>query len=255
MSNCHVVIPDAHAKKGDKNDRAIWLGRLICDLKPDTVVDLGDSADMPSLCSYDKGTKSFEGRRYKDDINAYLDFQDKLWTTVRSSKKRLPRNRVRLIGNHEQRIERAINVQPTLEGVIGYSDLQLDRYYTNVVGYVGSTPGTVELDGIIYAHYLTSGVAGRPISGEHLAYTLLTKKFQSCTVGHNHTLDYCTRTNGRGEKIMGLCAGVFNERHMTWAGEMNKLWSRGIVIKRNVDRGVYDLEWVSYERLRKEYSR
>ena len=54
---------------------------------------------------------------------------------------------------------------------------------------------------------------------------------------------------------MGLCAGVFNERHMTWAGEMNKLWSRGIVIKRNVDRGVYDLEWVSYERLRKEYSR
>ena len=253
MSKCHLVIPDAHAQKGDKNDRAIWLGRLICDLKPDTVVDLGDSADMPSLCSYDKGTKSFEGRRYKDDINAYLDFQDKLWSTVRSSKKRLPRNRVRLIGNHEQRIERAINVQPTLEGVIGYSDLQLDRYYTNVVGYVGSTPGTVELDGIIYAHYLTSGVAGRPVSGEHLAYTLLTKKFQTCTVGHNHTFYYCTRTNGRGEKIMGLCAGVFNERHMTWAGEMNKMWTRGVAIKRNVYNGVYDLEWVSYDRLRKEY--
>ena len=249
----HLLIPDAHAQKGDKNDRAIWLGRLICDLKPDTVVDLGDSADMPSLCSYDKGTKSFEGRRYKDDINAYLDFQDKLWSTVRSSKKRLPKNRVRIIGNHEQRIERAINIQPTLEGVIGYSDLQLDRYYTNVVGYVGGTPGTIELDGILYAHYLTSGVAGRPISGEHLAYTLLTKKFQSCTVGHNHTLDYCIRTNGRGEKIMGLCAGVFNERHMTWAGEMNKMWTRGVAIKRNVYNGVYDLEWVSYDRLRKEY--
>lgn len=250
----HLLIPDAHAQKGDKNDRAIWLGRLICDLKPDTVVDLGDSADMPSLCSYDKGTKSFEGRRYKDDINAYLDFQDKLWSTVRSSKKRLPKNRVRIIGNHEQRIERAINIQPTLEGVIGYSDLQLDRYYTNVVGYVGGTPGTIELDGILYAHYLTSGVAGRPISGEHLAYTLLTKKFQSCTVGHNHTLDYCIRTNGRGEKIMGLCAGVFNERHMTWAGEMNKMWTRGVAIKRNVYNGVYDLEWVSYDRLRKEFA-
>lgn len=251
----HLVIPDAHAIKGDKHERATWVGNLICDLKPDAVIDLGDSADMPSLCSYDKGTKAFEGRRYKDDINAYLEFQDKLWSVVRRSKKRLPRKRVRLIGNHEQRIERAINLQPTLEGVISYSDLDLQRYYTDVVGYVGSTPGTYELDGITYAHYLTSGVAGRPISGEHLAYTLLTKKFQSCTVGHNHTFDYCVRTNGRGNKIMGLCAGVFNEKPMSWAGEMNKLWTRGVVIKRNVSNGVYDLEWVSYDRLRKEYSK
>ena len=46
------------------------IGNYLVDKKPDIIVNLGDFADMPSLSSYDVGKKSFEGRRYKADIEA-----------------------------------------------------------------------------------------------------------------------------------------------------------------------------------------
>jgi hypothetical protein len=248
----HLVIPDPHAIPGTSNRRAEWIGKLIRDTKPDTVVCLGDLYDLPSLCSYDKGTKSFQGRTYRADIEAGLDFQDRLWSTVRAAKKRMP-FRITLIGNHEHRITRAINIQPELEGTISYEDLELDTFYDCVVPYAGSTPGMVIRDGICYAHYLVSGVSGRPISGEHLAYSLLAKQHASCVVGHNHTLDYCVRTCVDGRRIQALCAGVYQEHFADFAGEAQKLWWKGVCLLENVDNGIFDLRTISLEALRKEY--
>lgn len=252
MSKTYVVIGDQHAHYKHNNDRAILLGELIKDVKPDVVVNLGDMGDFPSLSSYDKGKRSFQGRTYKADIDAHLDFQDKLWSTVRKSKKRLPQ-RIALHGNHEQRIERAIEVQPELDGVISYSDLELNEWYEIIVKYSGGTPGTIELDGITFAHYLVSGISGRPIGGEHHAHSLLTKTHVSTVVGHSHLFDYCTRTRGDGRKINALVAGVFQDYDSEWAGDVCKLWDRGIPILRNVENGSFDLEWVSLERLKKCY--
>lgn len=250
----HLIIPDPHATPGKSNRRAEWIGRLINDVKPDVVVNLGDTADMASLCSYDRGKKSFIGRTYAKDIEVHGDFQERLWNTVRKSKRKLPR-RVTLIGNHEQRIDRAIETQPELEGVIGYGDLCLDKFYDDVVHYEGSTPGSIEIDGIAYAHYMVSGVSGRPISGEHSAYSLLTKTFSSCVVGHSHVLDYCVRTRQDGTKIMGLVAGCYQEHDSDYAGEANKLWWRGVCVLNNVDNGVYDLQTISLASIKKEYAR
>lgn len=250
----HVVIPDPHAHPDYSNNRAVWAGELIKDVKPDVVVVLGDTCDFPSLCSYDRGTKSFQGRTYTRDIQAHKDFQEKLWSTVRKGKKKLPL-RCTLVGNHEYRITRAIEVQPELEGVISYDDLQLDKYYDIVVPYSGSSPGTCSIDGVTYAHYLVSGVANRPISGERLAATLLAKHHTSCVVGHNHTFDYAVRSRADGSKIMGLCAGVFQDYDSHYAGEANKLHSRGLAILHNVDDGQFDLEWVSMQRLKQDYGR
>jgi hypothetical protein len=47
---------------------------------------------------------------------------------------------------------------------------------------------------------------------------------------------------------------VYQDYKSEWAGEVNKLWWRGVVIKRNVENGAYDPEWVSIERLKREYS-
>ena len=248
----HLCIPDQHAHPKHNNRRAEWVGKLIADVKPDVVVNLGDAADMPSLSSYDKGTKGFIGRTYRADVDAHLDFQDRMWSQVRKQKKRLP-YRVFCEGNHEERIKRAINQSPELEGTYGLKDLELERYYDNVVEYEGTTPGVISIDGIYYAHYFVSGVMGRAIGGEHPAYTLTTKKFVSCTQGHAHTLDYCVRTDESGRKLMGLVAGCLQDYKTDWAGDVNKLWWSGIPIKRNVHRGVYDLQLVSLNALRKEY--
>jgi len=60
-----LIIGDPHAHPDYDNKRFTALGKYILKTKPDIIVCLGDFADMPSLSSYDKGTKGFEGRRYK----------------------------------------------------------------------------------------------------------------------------------------------------------------------------------------------
>lgn len=250
----HLVIPDPHAHPKYHNRRAEWLGRLIVDTKPDVVVHIGDGADMPSLSDYDRGKRSFQGRTYRADVDADLDFNDRLWSIVKKAKKRLPK-RYRLEGNHEHRIVRAIESQPELDGAIGLQDLEIERYYDVWVPYVGTTPGTVEIDGIHYAHFHISGVMGRAISGEHPAYSLGQKNGLSSTAGHLHLLDYCIRTNVNGTKRHCLVAGVFQDYQSDWAGNSQKLWWSGVVLKHNVYKGAYDPEFISIERLKAEYGR
>jgi len=248
----HLCIPDPHAHPNHDNSRADLLGKLIADLKPDVVINLGDNADMPSLASYDKGKRGYHGRTYAADINAHLDFQERMWRPIKKLKKKMPRS-VFLEGNHENRIERALDASPELEGSISFNDLQLRDYYDDIIRYRGQTPGTIAIDGVHYAHYFVSGVMGRSISGEHPAYSLLTKEFVSCTQGHIHVMDFAERTSVDGRKIFGLVAGVYQDYDSEWAGEVNKLWWRGVVIKRNVQNGMYDPEFISLENLKRIY--
>jgi hypothetical protein len=249
----HLVIPDPHAHPDYDNKRFEYLGKLILDLKPDKVICLGDMADLPSLCSYDKGTQGFEGRRYKDDVNATIDAQEKLFAPLKKAKKRKPKMYM-LEGNHEHRISRAISTDAAhLDGIISLDDLHYKKFGWEFIPYRGATPGIKVIDGVAYAHYHTSGVMGRAISGEHPAYSLLVKQYQSCTSGHLHTLDYATRTKADGSRIQGLMAGVFSDYFADFAGEANELWWRGVIVKRNVVDGNYDPEFISIDRMKKEY--
>lgn len=248
----HLFLTDCHATPGVDNDRALLVSKFIAELRPDVVVVGGDTGDFSSLCSYDKGKKAFQGRTFQADVDAHNDFQEKLWSYPKRAKKKLPR-RVTLIGNHEQRIDRAIELQPELEGVIGYGQLDLARYYDTVVPYNGATPGGIELDGVYYAHYVVSGVSGRPIGGEHHAASLLAKRFSSCSVGHSHIIDYSVKTQSNGHKIMGLVGGCFMEHNPSFAGESTKLWWRGVTVKRNVSKGMYDVQFISLDTLKKMY--
>ena len=102
-----LVIPDAHAQPGVDNERFSLLGRMICDVRPDVVVSIGDLFDLPSLSSYNVGRKSFEGRTYADDIDAGLEAQELLFGEVEKYNRRRS-NPVKpewhyCLGNHEQR--------------------------------------------------------------------------------------------------------------------------------------------------------
>lgn len=66
----HLVIPDTQVKPNSPTDHLRWAGLYAAEKKPDVIVHIGDHFDMPSLSSWDVGKKSFEGRRYKDDIEA-----------------------------------------------------------------------------------------------------------------------------------------------------------------------------------------
>lgn len=248
----HLIVPDPHAHPDHHNDRADWLGKLIMDVKPDVIINIGDMFDLPSMSSYDKGKASFHGNTYRRDLDAGLEFDERMWAPIRKAKKRRPYS-VFFEGNHEYRMKRALEVSPELNGIIGFKDFGLDRNYNDVVEYTGFTPGVRNIDDINYAHFFTSGVMGRPIGGEHPAYSLLTKQYSSCTCGHIHVADFATRTDPYGNRINGLVAGVFQDYDSSWAGEVNKLWYRGLVVKRNVGGGNYDPQFISMDALKKEY--
>lgn len=250
----HLVIPDAHAHPDFNNDRFEWLGELIAEIKPDHVIGIGDYADMPSLCSYDMGTKGYEGRRYVKDIEVTLDAQERMFSPIKARKKRMPQFHM-FIGNHEHRIDRAISSDAAkLEGMISLDDLKYEEFGWDVTGYKGATPGIKEIDGVAYAHFFTSGVAGRPIGGVSPAYQLITKQYQSCTQGHGHTLDFCVRTNAGGNDLYGCTVGCYVDYFADFAGAANDMWWRGVVVKRGVDKGAYDAEFISLDRIKREYS-
>lgn len=253
MSKKLLLLPDAHAHPDYPNQRADYVAKLIIDEKPDIVVDIGDTADMTSLANYDKGKRSFAGKSYSADINSHNDFQDRLWAPVKRQKKKMP-DRYRFIGNHEERIDRALDLSPELEGTIGYDDLLLDDYYDEVIYYEGNTPGVKVIEGIAFAHYFITGVMGRPVSGEHPAYSLLNKNFKSSIQGHTHILDYCTRTNSDGDKISSVVAGCYTDYDAPWAGSVNRLWWRGVIILDNVEDGQFDLRTISLKNLERTYA-
>lgn len=247
----HLVIPDPHAHPDFSNKRADWLGKLILDIKPDVVINIGDMWDMPSMNTFEMGKKTW-GRNYQRDIDSGLEFDDRLWHPTRRAKKRRP-HAIFLEGNHEHRIKRVLNDKPELEGLVDFKHLDLQRNYHDVVEYDGGTPGFINVDGVSYAHYFISGVMGRPIGGEHAAYSLINKLGSSATCGHIHTRDFAMRNDVSGKRRLGMVCGVYQDYDSQWAGNINKLWWRGVVIKRRVENGNYDHQWVSIEALKDAY--
>lgn len=252
MSESHLIISDTHAHPDHNNIRADYLAKLIIDIQPDVVIHIGDAADMPSLSGYDKGKRAFHGRSYKKDIDAHLEFQSRLWDPVKARKKKLPR-RIQLIGNHEQRIERALDLSPELIGTLSWRDFDFESYYDEIVPYIGTTPGIIEVGGVQYAHYFVSGVKGLPVSGIHPAASLLSKGGTSCTAGHLHLADWSNTTTADGRKMMGCMVGVYQDYDSDWAGTVNRLWWRGVVLKHNVEEGRYDPQFISLNSLKKAY--
>jgi hypothetical protein len=259
VSKTGIVIPDCHTQPGFSNKRFDYLAQLLYDVRPDFVVTGGDWWDMASMCHYDKYKKvSFGERRYQKDVECGLDAKDRTWRKYKKNKKKLPL-RIELEGNHEHRIVRAIHTDPVLlEGTIGLTDLQIERYSDVFVKYDGDTPGIYEHLKILFAHYFVTGVSGRPLSSENPASEFIKKKHRSCVGFHDHRVDlsYSAVGNATGKvskKIMGLLAGCFLDYRPDFAGQSADLWWSGITVLHNVEDGIYDPEFVSLKRLKETY--
>lgn len=242
----HLVLPDSHAMPNQSLERFNWFGKLAHDIKPTTIINIGDLADMASLCFHSKPIE-LEGARYKADCDAAIEAQDRMWHEIKKHKKRIPRA-IWTLGNHDIRPQRFVEANPIFEGHVNNEDIGYNDFPWEVYPFLD----TVRVDGVAYSHYFTSGVMGRPIGGQHPAWTIVKKTNESSTCGHSHVTDYkIDKTPGRS--LMGLVCGSYIEDHMGYAGRANDMWSRGVAICDNVEDGLYDFQWVSLNTLRKEY--
>lgn len=253
MSKTVVVYTCAHAEPEVSNERFDWLGKLLYDVRPEYVVDLGDGADLRSLNSFDTSKpNAIVSQSYERDIDCYLDAQERIRWPIKKGKVKRPRF-YGLEGNHEHRIKKAIEANPRMEGNrfgLSFKHLETDRWFDEYHEYEYGAPAIKEYDGVHYAHYISSGNYGTAMSGEHHGYNLLKKKMASCTVGHSHKRNIYFRDDA---KAIGLVAGCFKGDKESWAGQANEEWWGGVIIKHHLEDGYYEPQFVSLEALRKEY--
>jgi hypothetical protein len=202
------VIPDVQAKDGVDFTYLNKIGHYLVEKKPDKIICLGDFADMPSLSSYDVGKKSFEGKRYIKDIETARRAMWSLMEPIESFNDKAKRNKEKLyrpeliltLGNHENRINRAVNDDPKLEGVLSVDDLGYTGYGWRVIPFLD----VIVVDGVAYSHYFTTGLMGRPVT---TAGACLAKKHMSCVQGHQQGLQIATAYKADGSQLTSVIAG------------------------------------------------
>lgn len=249
-----LVIPDAQVKHGVPLDHLRWLGHYIVEKKPDIIVNLGDFADMESLSSYDVGKKSFEGRSYQRDIDWAWKGMTELMTPLlefndrrRKSKKKLYEPDLKfLLGNHENRIDRAINNDRKLEGLVSIDDLPYSAFGWEVYPFLD----IVMVEGIAFSHYFVTGTAGRPSS---TANAQLNKQHCSCVSGHQQGLQIATGKRADGSLLTSIIAGSFYLHEEDYLGiQGNNHW-RGALMLHNCSNGQFDLNLLPMTYLERKY--
>ena len=158
------------------------------------------------------------------------------------------------LGNHEDRITRATNYAPELDGAISIDDLQYKKFGWKVIDFKSS----LTLFGITFSHYFTTGISGRPISSVHLGHTLVSKLHCSAVQCHTHLYNHAEHTRPDGQKIFGLSAGCFShpDYSESWCMDTEHQWWRGIVMLEDLDgEGYYDgVRTVTLRKIMKKYS-
>lgn len=250
----HLYIPDVQFRPGDNVDFLRSIGNYIINKTPDVVICGGDFADMPSLSSYDVGKKAYEGRRYVKDIEAVHEAMEALLSPLaayndmqRRNKKRAYTPRmVMTLGNHENRINRAVNSDAKLEGILSTDDLSYSDFGWEVFPFLE----VVIIDGIAYSHYFVTGVAGRPASSAQAQFR---KTNMSCVAGHQQGLHIHTGSRADGARLTSIIAGSCYEHDEDYLSPQgNKHW-RGILMLHEVNNGEFDLMPVSLDYLKKNY--
>lgn len=251
----HFVLPDIQAKPGVDFKYLKAIGNYIVEKQPDVIICLGDFADMPSLSSYDVGKKSFEGRRVIKDFEAVHEAMEHLlapiwelqYRQVINKKRKYTPRMIMTLGNHCNRINRALENDPKIEGLFDENSLGYEGYGWEVYPFLD----VVVVDGVAYSHYFSTGVAGRPASS---ASAQLSKKHMSCVAGHQQGLQIATAHRADGKRLTSIIAGSCYEHDEEYMGPQgNKHW-RGCLMLHDVNDGEFDLMPVSLKYLKNKYN-
>ncbi len=236
-----LVLPDAQVKPDDDLAFLRCQGEYIVDKKPDIIVCIGDFSDMESLSSYDKNKRSYEGRRYKNDVESAITGMKVLLAPLRAYnqeqlKKRKEEYKPRMIltlGNHEHRINRATELDAMLYGTLSVDDLKYKEFGWEVIPFLE----VIVIGGIAFSHYFTTGTMGKPCT---TAQTMLNKKHMSCIAGHQQGLQIATAVRADGVMLTCIIAGSSYEHKEDYLGPQGNNHWRGVIMLHNVHEGQYD---------------
>lgn len=249
--NQHIIIGDTQARDDISLSYMSAIGRYIADKQPEKIIHIGDHYDFPSLSSYDKGKRSFEGRRLVKDLAAgklglemlmqpIYDLQD---YQIKNGLEVYDPIMIVTLGNHEDRLTRLQNDLPELEGFLGDDPLKFEEH--GWVVYPFLTPAYI--DGIAYVHFMPNPMSGKPYGGS--AMNILKQVGHSFVVGHKQTLDIAIRPIIGGKMQVGIVNGACYPHEEAYKGNTGNNHFRGITVLNEVEDGYGDPMFVSLKHL------
>jgi len=242
-------FPDLHACPDHRSEtykviRAV--ANLFKEKEVDLIVHAGDFNDMASLSSWDKGTRTIEGRRLTRDLRFSRDclqlFNDTLGSAVDT-------DRIITLGNHEDRLFRMYNQQPQLHDLIGEDPWGYGEYGWDVYDFLSM----VEINGVVFSHYFQNptSVMGSAIGGT--IENCLKNLGHSFVQGHTQTLKMGQIHRANGDIHCGTIAGsCYIPDHNYKGPQGNNHW-KGALILDNMDDGYYDTRTFGLRSLLKGY--
>lgn len=239
-----LVIPDTQVSPDVPTEHMEWIGKAILDYRPDHVVHLGDHWTLDSLSSYASRRES-ENRRYIADVESGNAAMKAMLAPLKRSRSDYSPKMTFLRGNHEYRVQKAIDENPYLEGWMGYEDFNLDDW--EVVDF----KHPVEIGGVLFCHYFYNPNSGRPYGGT--ALSKLKNIGCSFVMGHQQGFDYATRQLANGKQQHGLVCGSCYLHDEDYRGpQANHEW-RGIIVLNDVQDGDLDIMPLRLRYLKQRY--
>jgi hypothetical protein len=242
-----AFLPDVQAAPERPYDHLGWYGQYIAAKQPDVVVCIGDFADVPSLSTHDEpGSIHAEGRRYADDLDATYRAMEAFMTPIRKARGYNP-TLVLTLGNHEDRIDRAIARDPQrLDGKISMADLRYAQYGWTVIPFLQP----VEINGVLFCHYFPAGVMGRALT---TAAGIIRKYHQSAIAGHLQGRDIAYGKRADGTAITSIISGSFYQHDESYLSPLTNAHWRGAWFLHEVQNGQFDEMALSIDFLKRKF--
>lgn len=258
-----LVIGDAHVNPEQQLDgtleRFSALGNKILADKPDYIIIIGDFLSMDCLSAWDRNKRmKMEGARYYKEIDAGNLALDKMmfatnkWNAeqLKLKKKQYKPTIVYIEGNHEDRLTRYLEIDPTFAGAVSIpKDLHLPDRNILWVPY----KDVYTIDGVAFTHIPIGGI-GRAISNPAVCQKALKLFATSVVFGHTHTLDHCAEhRHGAAHLNQSLSVGCFFHHVDDYArGSKTDYW-RGVVTLDIYSTNRFDFSTTSLSSLMKEH--
>ena len=253
-----LVLGDCHVDDEQDLSRFSLASQLILDHKPEHIVIIGDFLTLNCLSRWDRDKRlKMEGKRYSKEIEAGNISLDMLLNGIdhyndkrREGKRSLYKpNIVYIEGNHEERLKRYLESDPTFEGFVSIEkDLHLrernisyipyrEYYYINDIGFTHIPHNKV-----------------KPVDGLDVCRKVSAVTVKSTVFGHTHSMNVSNfHKEGQDHLQQILNVGCFISKKEDYVhGRVTEYW-RGLVLLDSWKPGRFDIETFSLGRLERLY--
>ena len=247
-----LVFMDAHTHPNDNFRRFDWLGQMILEDKPRSVISLGDFYSLDSMSTYDTRPAT----SLHEDIQAGIEAQRRMfqpiseWNQRRQASKHGPHRmlKVKIKGNHEERSDRAKKRDPMgFSSVVDFNELAGYNVFWDEVYEYGEI---VRINGVDYTHCVL-GIMGRALS-----LTSVSKQTSHHLIqGHQHSLQTVTVPVPGGVRFIMSGPAFMEDQYVPgYAEGKHRGWSYGLLkVRPEGPTEAPSVEYISMKELERRY--